>query len=61
MDRVAAYIACFVLGFTLAFWMNNRNAYLIMQDQIATLRAEVLALKIMDEQVKEGDNNGVDT
>lgn len=50
MDRIAAYIACFMLGFTLAFWMNNANRHKIMQEQITTLRAEVMLLKIKHEK-----------
>lgn len=50
IERIGAYIACFMFGFTIAFWMNNRNAHRIMQDQLVTLRAEVMLLKIKHEK-----------
>lgn len=60
MERIAAYIACFTLGFTLAFWMNNSNKHRILQDQITTLRAEVLLLKIKHERGADHSHEKMD-
>lgn len=50
LEQIGTYLACFMIGYTVAHWTNNWSRYKILQDQILTLRAEVMLLKIKHER-----------
>lgn len=60
LEQIGTYLACFMIGYTVATWMNNSNRYKILQDQILTLRAEVMLLKIKHERGADHSHEKMD-